>query len=66
MIKEQDKSAYRIEFVIVSTGRTLVTVTVGDLTPQGEQQDTNVGQPHEDTPARKAKPHSKRAKNQPC
>lgn len=34
MIKDQDISAYRIEFVIVSTGLTLISGTVGDLTPQ--------------------------------
>lgn len=62
MIKDQDKSAYRIEFVIVSTGLTLVSATVGDLTPQREQENGNTGQPHEDTPGRKAKPNSKHAK----
>lgn len=50
MIKDQDKSAYRIEFVIVSTGLTLVTATAWDLTPQWEQENANIGQPQEDTP----------------
>lgn len=66
MIKDWDKSAYRIEFVIVSTGLTLVSVTVRDLTPQREQENSNIGQPHEDTPGKKAKPNSKHAKKQPC
>lgn len=62
MIKDQDISAYRIEFVIVSTGLTLISGTVGDLTPQREQENTDISQPHKDTPGRKAKPNSKLAK----
>ena len=65
MIKDQGKSAYRIEFIIISTGLTLLGGTVGDLTPQREQENTNIGQPHEDTPGRKAKPNSKPAKKEP-
>lgn len=62
MIKDQDKSTYRIEFVIVPTGFTLVTTTAGDLTPQWQQENANTGQPQKDTPGRKAKPNSKHAK----
>lgn len=60
----KDKSAYRIKFIIVSTGLTAVIGTV-DLTPQREQENTNIGQPHKDTPGRKAKPNFKRTKTQP-
>lgn len=54
MIKDQDKSAYGIKFVIVSTGLALVGGTVGDLAPQREQENADIGQPHKDTPGRKA------------
>lgn len=62
MIKDQDKPAYRIEFVIVSAGLTLVGGTVGDVAPQREQENTDIGQPHKDTPGRKVKLNSKPAK----
>lgn len=56
MIKDQDKPAYRIKFVIVSAGLALVGGTAGDAAPQREQENADIGQPHKDTPGRKAKP----------
>lgn len=42
---------HRVEFLVVATKLTRVVITGCDLGTQGEDQHTDGGQPHEDTPA---------------
>lgn len=53
---------YRVKQVVIATDAWLL-FTFSDLRPEGEEQNSNTGQPHEDTPANKGGRKKKREKD---